>query len=148
MAVERLFEEIKKLPKAERLRLMRMLEEEAAGDGTGESFEKAAGSWADLDAERFISKVREIVDRKYMWMGLDDIIATLNPVLRGWHNYFALSNLTRTFWKLDYFITARFYRAARKASQRPSKIFKPGVYQVLKEKGLYSLAPAGRPVNA
>lgn len=57
MAVERLFEEIKKLPKAERLRLMRMLEEEAAGDGTGESFEKAAGSWADLDAERFISEV-------------------------------------------------------------------------------------------
>ena len=98
--------------------------------------------------QRLKDKVREIVDRKYMWLGLDDIIATLNPVLRGWHRYFALSNLTRTFWKLDYFITARFYRAARKASQRPSKIFKPGVYQVLQKKGLYSLAPAGRPVNA
>ena len=98
--------------------------------------------------QRLRDKVRRIVNREQIRRGLEGIIAVLNPVLQGWRQYYVLSNLSRTFWKLDYFVTARFYRAAKKASQRPSKIFKPGVYEVLRRKGLYSLALAGCPANA
>ncbi|WP_342669799.1 group II intron maturase-specific domain-containing protein [Desulfovirgula thermocuniculi] len=38
----------------------------------------------------------------------------MNPVLRGWKEYFRLTNVSRVFWKLDFFITARFYRVGRK----------------------------------
>jgi RNA-directed DNA polymerase len=98
--------------------------------------------------QRLKAKVREIVSRQNLWWGLDGIINTLNPILRGWHNYYSLSSITRIFWDLDFFITARFYRVWRKASQRPSKTFKPGVFHVLHKKGLYSLAPSWQPAKA
>ncbi|MEI9478553.1 MAG: group II intron reverse transcriptase/maturase [Deltaproteobacteria bacterium] len=85
-------------------------------------------------------RIREIISRERLYHGIDGIIAEINPVLRGWKQYFQLSNVNRIYWKLDFYITARFYRVGRKTSQRLSKIFKPGVFVTLKRKGLYSLA--------
>lgn len=89
---------------------------------------------------RLRGRVREIISRGRLYHCIDGIIAEINPVLRGWKQYFRLSNVNHIFWKLDYLITARFYRVCRKTSQRKSKIFKPGVFVTLKKLGLYSLA--------
>jgi RNA-directed DNA polymerase len=94
----------------------------------------------DKAYNRLQQRIREIISRERLFHGIDGIIAEINPVLRGWKQYFILSNVARTFWKLDFYITARFYRAGRKTSQRLSKIFKPGVFVTLRKKGLYSLA--------
>jgi RNA-directed DNA polymerase len=96
---------------------------------------------------RLKHRVREIVARKQLHRRWDGMIAELNPVLRGWREYFSLSNVSRVFWKLDFFITARFYRVGRKASQRRAKTFTPGVFVTLQKMGLYSLVLA-RPAKA
>ena len=89
---------------------------------------------------RLRERVREIISRERLYRGIDGIITEINPVLRGWKQYFRMCNVNHIFWKLDYLITARFYRVCRKTSQRMSKIFKPGVFVTLKRLGLYSLA--------
>lgn len=95
---------------------------------------------SDKACARLRERVREIISRQRLYHGIKGIIAEINPVLRGWKEYFRLTNVSRVFWKLDFFITARFYRVGRKTSQRLSKTFKPGVYVTLKKMGLYSLA--------
>ncbi|MFA5385806.1 MAG: group II intron reverse transcriptase/maturase [Eubacteriales bacterium] len=85
-------------------------------------------------------RLREIISRKRLYHGIDGIMTEINPVLRGWKQYFRICNLRRIFSKLDFLITARFYRVCRKTSQRLSKIFKPGVFVTLRKLGLYSLS--------
>ena len=94
----------------------------------------------DKAYNRLHQRVQEIISRERLYHGIDGIIAEINPVLRGWKQYFILSNVVRTFWKLDFYITARFFRVGRKTSQRLNKIFKPGVFVTLRKMGLYSLA--------
>ncbi len=57
MAINKIFEEIKKLPPADRYKLCIMLD---SGDITEEDIEiskQAAGAWADLDADEFIKDI-------------------------------------------------------------------------------------------
>lgn len=58
------------------------------------------------------SRVRELTDRR-RWAGMRDIrdvIAVLNPVLRGWGTYFRTGNASRHFNALDSFVTSRLVR--------------------------------------
>lgn len=57
MAIERILEEIKKLPKLEREKLRRILEKESSVNESKRMFEKAAGSWHDIDAEKLIEDI-------------------------------------------------------------------------------------------
>lgn len=57
MALEKILEEIKRLPKPERERLIRELKEDRVREEAREEFEKAAGSWSDFDAEEFVAEV-------------------------------------------------------------------------------------------
>ena len=57
-------------------------------------------------------RVRELTNRR-RWAGLRDIrdvIAALNPVLRGWGNYFRTGNASKQFTSLDRFVTSRLVR--------------------------------------
>lgn len=57
-------------------------------------------------------RVRELTNRR-RWAGLRDIrdvIAVLNPVLRGWGNYFRTGNASKQFNSLDRFVTSRLVR--------------------------------------
>ena len=57
MAIDKIFEEIKKLPPADRYKLCIMLD---LGDITEEDIEnskQAAGAWADLDADEFVKDI-------------------------------------------------------------------------------------------
>ena len=102
---------------------------------------------SDKAIKRLRGRIKDIVSRERLYHGITGIIQELNPVLRGWRQYFKLSNIIRWFWNVDFYITGRFYRIGNKLSQRHSKTFKPGVYKTLRKMGLYSLA-VDYPVNA
>jgi len=92
-------------------------------------------------------RLREVISRQRLYKGIDGIVKELNPLLTGWKNYFKLTTVKREFHDLDFHIAGRFYRVATKTSQRPSRIFRHGVYATLKFMGLRSLS-GDRPVNA
>ena len=57
-------------------------------------------------------RVRELTGRR-RWAGMKDIrdvIALLNPVLRGWGAYFRTGNASKQFTSLDRFVTSRLTR--------------------------------------
>lgn len=58
------------------------------------------------------AKIRELTSRR-RWSGMRDIrevIALLNPLLRGWGNYFRTGNATRHFTSIDRYVCERLTR--------------------------------------
>jgi RNA-directed DNA polymerase len=58
------------------------------------------------------SRIRELTNRR-RWAGMRDIrdvIAVLNPILRGWGGYFQTGNASKQFNSLDRFVTSRLVR--------------------------------------
>jgi group II intron reverse transcriptase/maturase len=51
-------------------------------------------------------KIRQRIGRRYS-LSLKEVINEINPILRGWHNYFRRSNGERTFRDLDQFVLDR-----------------------------------------
>jgi RNA-directed DNA polymerase len=61
---------------------------------------------------RIRARIRELTDRR-RWAGLRDIrqvIAILNPVLRGWGNYFRTGNASWKFQQVDRYVNQRLVR--------------------------------------
>jgi len=102
---------------------------------------------SDKALNKLRSRLREIISRNRVHLGIEQIVKDLNVLLNGWKSYFCHTTVRRVFSKIDFYITARFYRLSRKTSQRPSRIFRHGVYATLQRMGLRSLS-GGRPVNA
>lgn len=81
--------------------------------------------WPSPKAMKAIrAKVRELTDRR-RWAGMKDIrdvIADLNPVLRGWGNYFRTGNASDKFQELDRYTCLRLRRImARRGGQRTDR---------------------------
>ena len=57
-------------------------------------------------------KVRERTDRRYASADLGVVVGDLNPVLRGWGNYFRHGNSTRKFHAVDRYVHQRLARLA------------------------------------
>ena len=76
---------------------------------------------------RIRSRVRELTNRR-RWAGLRDIrqvIAELNPVLRGWGNYFRTGNASWHFQQVDRYVNQRLVRLlphARDWQRRPFEL--------------------------
>lgn len=72
--------------------------------------------WPSLRAmNRIRARVRGLTDRR-RWAGLRDIrqvIAVLNPVLRGWGNYFCTGNASWKFQQVDRYVNQRLVRLLR-----------------------------------
>ncbi len=58
------------------------------------------------------AKVRERTDRRYASASMDVIVGHLNPVLRGWGNYFRHGNSNRKFHAVDSYVHQRLARLA------------------------------------
>jgi group II intron reverse transcriptase/maturase len=61
--------------------------------------------------KRVRARIRELTDRK--WLGVKDVrvvIANLNPVLRGWGNYFRTGNAAQKFRAIDRYVWQRLTR--------------------------------------
>lgn len=89
-------------------------------------------------------RIRELTDRR-RWAGLRDIrevVAVLNPVLRGWGNYFRTGNASLKFQQVDRYAVQRLVRLlprARGWQRRPFALrdWTPARFE--KELGLYRL---------
>ena len=65
--------------------------------------------------KRIRARIRELTDRR-RWAGLKDIrqvIDLLNPVLRGWGNYFRTGNASWKFQQVDRYVNERLVRLLR-----------------------------------
>ncbi|MFB3825881.1 MAG: group II intron maturase-specific domain-containing protein [Bryobacteraceae bacterium] len=66
--------------------------------------------------------MREFTDARASGQDVKQIIAKLNPVLRGWGNYFRTGTCTREFHKMDDFVYLRLVRwFYRRGGQRPTR---------------------------
>ena len=64
---------------------------------------------------RIRARIRELTDRR-RWAGMKDIrqvIDVLNPVLRGWGNYFRTGNASWKFQQVDRYVNGRLVRLLR-----------------------------------
>jgi RNA-directed DNA polymerase len=52
-------------------------------------------------------KIRERTDRRYACLPLEDVVAELNPVLRGWGGYFRYGNSAAKFSLIDVYVNER-----------------------------------------
>src|SRR5438034_5692433 len=74
---------------------------------------------------RVRARIRELTDARHDGVkDVRELIARLNPVLRGWGNYFRTGNATRKFNQIDHYVRQRLglivarRRALRKCAQR------------------------------
>ena len=59
-------------------------------------------------------RIKEITDRSMFRLTPEMIIGKLNPLIRGWRNYFKTGNSTMKFQQLDEYLLFRFFRFMRK----------------------------------
>jgi group II intron reverse transcriptase/maturase len=72
--------------------------------------------------KRLRDRVREITDKRASGADVKQIIAKLNPVLRGWGNYFRTGTSSREFLKMDSFVYMRLLRwMYRRGGQRKTR---------------------------
>src|SRR5271166_3105825 len=70
--------------------------------------------------KRIRERVHELTDARHSGKDVKQIIATLNPVLRGWGNYFRSGNAERKFNQLDSYVWSRLsHWLVRRGGQRP-----------------------------
>jgi len=133
-------------------RVVDMRKQKAEFDFLGFTFKLVASRWpgtapylrvqpSKKSQERFKAAIRDIVKHRTS-LTLNELIAKVNLIVRGWRNYFnSCGYPNRTFFKMDWFIVARFYRWARRLSQRRSKCLTPDPLKKLMQKGLELFMP-------
>jgi len=72
---------------------------------------------------RIRERIRELTGRSRCHADLRDVIATLNPVLRGWGQYFRTGNAAKRFNQLDTYVWKRLVRLRL---ARKGRHLKPG----------------------
>src|SRR3954452_5609289 len=72
--------------------------------------------------KRIRERVHELTDARHSGKDVKQVIAKLNPVLRGWGNYFRTGNAEQKFNQLDGFVVKSLRRwQYRRGGQRPTK---------------------------
>ena len=89
--------------------------------------------------KRIRERVRELTDARQSGQDVKQIIAKLNPVLRGWGNYFRTGNADRKFNQLDQYVFTCLMRwQYRRGGQRRGRVEK-WTHDRLVSMGLYRL---------
>jgi len=70
--------------------------------------------------QRVKEKVKRLTARSTIHLSLEQLLGTLNPVLRGWSNYFRFDAAKRTLAYLDHYTWWRVYHWLRKRHPRVS----------------------------
>lgn len=60
--------------------------------------------------KRLRDKVRVLTGRSRVGLDIRTVIATLNPILRGWGNYFRTGNAAAKFRRIDWYVCWRLFR--------------------------------------
>ena len=102
-------------------------------------------------------KIRQTINAKLKNIGhypADKVVSALNPILRGWMNYYRNEGISYTqisFKKLDDYLRSRLNRYYNRKSQRKSRLYGQEAYKLLTEQyGLVKpyVSSGLRPVNA
>jgi RNA-directed DNA polymerase len=89
--------------------------------------------------KRVRERVHELTDSQKSGKDVKQVIATLNPVLRGWGNYFRTGNAEKKFNQLDSYVWRRLARwMVRRGGQRPGR-FEKWTHERLVGMGLHQL---------
>ena len=89
--------------------------------------------------KRIRERVHELTDSRHSGKDVKQIIATLNPVLRGWGNYFQSGNAERKFNQLDSYVYSRLAQwMGRRGGQRVQRMEK-WTHDRFVDMGLYRL---------
>jgi RNA-directed DNA polymerase len=67
---------------------------------------------------RLRAKVRDRTGRNRVGLDIRDVIAELNPILRGWGNYFRTGNAAIKFIQIDRYVSWRLKRVLIKKRGR------------------------------
>lgn len=60
--------------------------------------------------KRVRGKIKAVTGRRSIHRDIRDVIAELNPILRGWGNYFRTGNAAKKFNRLDWYVVHRLHR--------------------------------------
>jgi RNA-directed DNA polymerase len=63
--------------------------------------------------KRVRQKVHDLTDRRWVGTDIRDVIRYLNPILRGWGNYFRTGNAATKFRQIDWYVIGRLRRLMR-----------------------------------
>jgi RNA-directed DNA polymerase len=89
--------------------------------------------------KRIRERVHELTDGRHSGKDVKQIIATLNPVLRGWGNYFRSANADKKFNQLDSYVYWRLTQwMGRRGGQREQRMEK-WTHNRFVDMGLYRL---------
>jgi hypothetical protein len=78
--------------------------------------------WPSVRAMSSIrAKIRALTDRRYCGQPIAVAVERLNPVLRGWGNYFRDGNSARKFAQIDSYVHERLAILARNKHQRSGR---------------------------
>jgi RNA-directed DNA polymerase len=93
--------------------------------------------------DRFKDQIRALTKRRIP-LRLDELIKTINPIIRGWGNYYCCSHVRKRFHQLDGWIVRRLwsYRAKRWRNAAWKEYPTTGLRTEFKLVGLVSLIPS------
>ena len=90
-----------------------------------------------MDALR--EKIRTKIGRRY-YLSLQEIIREINPILRGWRNFFKVGNSERHFYRLDRFVMNRLRIFVKRKHNDPYRGVRNVSVDLFEDLGLFRLA--------
>ena len=136
----------------DKTRVVDMRKERVEFDFLGFTFKMFPSRWSNgrpylwvgpskKSQKRFKGAIRDIVKHRTS-LTLSQLVTKVNPIVRGWRNYFnSCGYPNRIFFKMDWFVVARFYQWAKRLSQRRSKCLTPDPLKKLIQTGLELFRP-------
>jgi RNA-directed DNA polymerase len=84
------------------------------------------------------AKVREVL-QNHRYLAVEEVIGLVNPILRGWVNFFRVGNSGQAFGKIRYYVERKIRRFAARQRKRPGFGWKRWSNQVVYDQwGLFS----------
>ncbi|MCR1795354.1 group II intron reverse transcriptase/maturase [Leptospira sp. id769339] len=88
--------------------------------------------WPSKKAMKSIrAKIKEFTTRQQCWLGLPGVALNLNPIIRGWKNYFRAGNSTLQFQTMDRYLLYRLFHFALKLRGNRAGFFGVNDFQPL-----------------
>lgn len=100
-------------------------------------FDKKKRFWNIMPKAKSQKKIRQNINEKLKKIGhypANAVVAELNPIIRGWMNYYRIDKVSYTqipFRKLDDYLRVRLNRYYNRKSQRKSKLHGQQAYELL-----------------
>jgi RNA-directed DNA polymerase len=100
-------------------------------------------SWPSNRAMRSVrTKVREATARRNVSRPVEDVVADLNRVLRGWGSFFNWGNPEQKFWDIDRYVYERLQRFLR--NKHGPSLGRRRIYRIYPRLGVHRLSGPSR----